>query len=51
MKCKKNSKIHKSLLMGILEADIKEAKVRLLELVIEESCRLDLFNSKQTWVL
>jgi len=50
MKCKRNNQIHRSLLMVILEEDIKEAKVQLLELAIEESCRLDLFNSKQTWV-
>jgi len=49
MKCKKNSKTHKSS-QAIKQAQaIKEDKVRPPELVTEESYPSALFNSKPTW--
>ena len=50
MKCRKNNRILKSLQEIIKEVDIKEDRAQLLELVIEESYQLDLFNSRSIWV-
>ena len=50
MKCRKINRIRRSFWAIIKVVDIKEDRAQLLELVIEESYQLDLFNSRSIWV-